>query len=238
MDPVSTESIPETPQRVRKIVVLISGSGSNLQALMDACSSSRIPSAQIAFVLSNRSAAYGLQRAAQATPPIPTAVLALKTFVNARAREGIQVGREEYDEAVAERLLKEVPNVDLVVLAGWMHILSEKFLDILAHPRVDSSGESRGPIPVINLHPALPGAFDGAHAIERAFEAFQRGEVAHTGVMVHKVVKEVDRGEPILTRVVEIKKEDTIADLEARIHGVEHDLLVEATVKVLQESSV
>ncbi|KAG8701577.1 hypothetical protein FRC09_005276 [Ceratobasidium sp. 395] len=216
-------------QKVRKIVVLISGSGSNLQALMDACASSRIPSAQIAFVLSNRSAAYGLQRAAQANPPIPTTVLALKTYVNARAREGIQVGREEYDAAVAERILKQVPDVDLVVLAGWMHILSERFLDLMAHPR---------PIPVINLHPALPGAFDGANALQRAFDAFQRGEIAHTGVMVHRVVKEVDRGEPLLTRVVEIKKEDTLADLETRVHEVEHDLLVEATIKVLNESVI
>ncbi|KAG9099391.1 hypothetical protein FRC06_005312 [Ceratobasidium sp. 370] len=222
----------ESVEKVRKIVVLISGSGecrSNLQALMDACASSRIPSAQIAFVLSNRSAAYGLQRAARADPPIPTTVLAYKTYFNARAREGVQVGREDYDEAVAERILKEVPDVDLVVLAGWMHILSERFLDLMANPR---------PIPVINLHPALPGAFDGAHAIERAFDAFQQGEVAHTGVMVHRVVKEVDRGEPILTRVVEIKKEDALADLETRIHEVEHDLLVEATIKVLQENSI
>ncbi|KAG8762404.1 hypothetical protein FRC12_009051 [Ceratobasidium sp. 428] len=219
----------QSVQKVRKIVVLISGSGSNLQALMDACASSRISSAQIAFVLSNRSAAYGLQRAAQANPPIPTTVLAYKTYVNARAREGIQVGREEYDAAVAERILKQVPDVDLVVLAGWMHILSERFLDLMAHPR---------PIPVINLHPALPGAFDGANALQRAFDAFQRGEIGHTGVMVHRVVKEVDRGEPILTRVVEIKKEDTLADLETRVHEVEHDLLVEATIKVLNESII
>ncbi|QRV79506.1 phosphoribosylglycinamide formyltransferase [Ceratobasidium sp. AG-Ba] len=226
MDLQQSENAAQTIQKTRKIVVLISGSGSNLQALMDACASSRIPSAQIAFVLSNRSAAYGLQRAAQANPPIPTAVLAYKTYVNARAREGAQVGREDYDVAVAERILKAVPDADLIVLAGWMHILSERFLDAI-HP-----------IPIINLHPALPGAFDGANALQRAFEAFQKGEIAHTGVMVHRVIKEVDQGEPILTRVVEIKKEDTLADLEARVHEVEHDLLVEAVVKVLQEKAM
>ncbi|KAB5596051.1 hypothetical protein CTheo_568 [Ceratobasidium theobromae] len=203
---------------------------------MDACASARIPSAKISFVLSNRSAAYGLQRAAQAVPPIPTAVLAFKTYVNARAKEGIQATREDYDAAIAEIIVKQVPDVDLVVLAGWMHILSEKFLDTMANPPAING--PRGPIPVINLHPALPGAFDGAHAIQRAFEAFQKGEVAHTGVMVHRVVKEVDRGEPVLTRVVEIKKDDSLADLEARIHEVEHDILVEATIKVLQGASV
>lgn len=219
------ETASQNIQKVRKIVVLISGSGTNLQALIDACASSRIPSTQIAFVLSNRSAAYGLQRAAQANPPIPTAVLAFKTYVNARAREGVQVGREEYDVAVAERILQTVPDVDLIVLAGWMHILSERFLDAIQ------------PVPIINLHPALPGAFDGANALQRAFEAFQKGEIAHTGVMVHRVIKEVDRGEPVLTRVVEIKKEDTLPDLEARVHDIEHDLLVEATIKVLQEKA-
>ncbi|KAF8757077.1 Formyl transferase [Rhizoctonia solani] len=160
---------------------------------MDACASGRIPSAKIAFVLSNRSAAYGLQRAAQSSPPIPTGVLAFKTYVNARAKEGVQATREDYDAAVAERILKEVPDVDLVVLAGWMHILSEKFLDLMK-------------MPVINLHPALPGAFDGAHAIERAYTAFQKGEVGHTGVMVHRVVKEVDRESRSLLELLKSKK--------------------------------
>ena len=79
---------------------------------------------------------------------------------------------------------------DLVVLAGWMHILSEAFLDLM------------GPIPVINLHPVLLGAFDGANAIERAYEAWKRGEIMRSGCMVHRVVKEVDKGESIIVREV------------------------------------
>lgn len=97
----------------------------------------------------------------------------------------------EYDAEVAKRVMESKP--DLVVLAGWMHILSPAFLDAIS-------------VPIINLHPALPGAFDGADAIGRAYEAYQKGEVDKTGAMVHRVVKEVDRGEPLVVREVEIKK--------------------------------
>ena len=89
------------------------------------------------------------------------------------------------------------------------------------------------PVPIINLHPALPGAFDGANAIERAYEAFQAGEIEHTGVMVHEVVAEVDRGAPILVRRVPIYKGESLDALETRMHSVEHELIVEAAAKVL-----
>lgn len=117
-----------------------------------------------------------------------------------------------------------------------MHILSQDFLDIVegrswpppaptyapSFPQHQSSSSpsSLFPIPCINLHPALPGAFDGAHAIERAFEAFHKGEVKNTGVMVHKVVAEVDAGKPLVVREVEIMQEDKIEDLEERMHAV------------------
>jgi phosphoribosylglycinamide formyltransferase len=101
-----------------------------------------------------------------------------------------------------------------------MHILSDAFLDILNGRSTEV--EVKTTIPCINLHPALPGAFDGANAIGRAFEAFQRGETTKTGVMVHRVVREVDRGEPLVVREVEIKKGDTLEDLEARIHEVRY----------------
>ena len=113
---------------------------------------------------------------------------------------------------------------DLVVLAGWMHILSDVFLKEV----------ERENIPVINLHPALPSAFDGANSIQRAFDAFGRGEIEHSGVMVHKVIREVDRGEPILVRAVEIKKEDTLEDFEQRVHQTEWAVIVEATKIVLE----
>jgi folate-dependent phosphoribosylglycinamide formyltransferase PurN len=74
----------------------------------------------------------------------------------------------------------------------------------------------------------LPGQFAGTHAIQRAYEAFQRGEIEHTGVMVHWVVPEIDAGPVITTANVPIYTTDSLADLETRMHATEHRLLVEA----------
>lgn len=145
---------------------------------------------------------------------------------------------------MARRILSAVydndagEHIDLVVLAGWMHVLSGEFLDVFTGARPYDAGKSvPRAIPIINLHPALPGAFDGSHAIDRALEAFQKGEVKHTGAMVHYVIKEVDRGQPIVVREVEILPEDDLAALEQRIHSVEHDILVEGVIKVLTEKT-
>ncbi|KAF8299283.1 phosphoribosylglycinamide formyltransferase [Clavulina sp. PMI_390] len=223
---------------VKNIVVLISGSGSNLQALIDACTSSKIPNARIIRVFSNRKAAYGLTRASSASPPIPTDILALQPYLKANPGKS----REDYDVEVARRILSATAErnerIDIAVLAGWMHVLSEAFLDVLSgQTPYDGEHKVESSIPILNLHPALPGAFDGANAIPRALEAFQKGEVKHTGVMVHKVIKEVDRGEPVLVREVEILPEDDLAALETRIHAVEHEIIVEAVAKILAESS-
>ena len=91
------------------------------------------------------------------------------------------------------------------------------------------------PIPIINLHPALPGAFDGANAIERAYEAFQQGNIDKTGVMVHRVIQEVDRGEPLVVKEVEMVQGESIEKLEERIHGIEHVAIVEGARRVLEQ---
>lgn len=227
--------------RTRRITVLISGSGSNLQALIDAAGTDRLPNAAITFVLSSRSNAYGLTRAASQSPPIPTSICALKTFLNRNPG----ATRDNYDAEVARQVLDSKP--DMVVLAGWMHILSPQFLEILngttepppapalPPPNINSSPTETGalslgtapvnktlrfPIPCINLHPALPGAFDGANAIGRAFEAFQQGEIEKTGVMVHRVVAEVDRGEPLMVREIPMTQGESKEDLETKIHQV------------------
>jgi phosphoribosylglycinamide formyltransferase len=195
------------------IVVLISGSGSNLQALIDATQNGQLK-ANISGVISNRQKAYGLERARQAG--IPTESVSLKRFKD----DGKT--REDFDDAVA-LLIAEKYRPDLVVLAGWMHILSPRFL---AHfPRNN----------VMNLHPALPGQFDGAHAIDRAFEAFQQGQIKETGIMVHKVIADVDRGQVILQQPVPILEADTLATLEDRIHTAEHQIIVRGAQAFLDE---
>ena len=188
----------------RRLAVLISGSGTNLQAIIDAIAAGRLE-AQIALVVSNRCEAFGLVRAAQAG--IPTLYLPFKPYREAGHP------RAAYDADLAAQVRACAP--DLVVLAGWMHVLSPAFLD-------------RFPGRVLNLHPALPGQFAGTHAIQRAYEAFQRGEIDHTGVMVHWVVPEVDAGPVVASAQVPIYPGDSLDDLEARIHAVEHWLLVDA----------
>ncbi|KAI9057112.1 phosphoribosylglycinamide formyltransferase [Trametes sanguinea] len=223
-----SETTPEG--RERRIVVLISGSGTNLQALIDAQNTPALPSTRICLVLSNRKAAYGLTRAAQANPSIPTAYLGLQPYLKANPGKT----RDDYDLEVGRIVAKENP--DLVVLAGWMHIMGDGFLEVVNGDRpYEDDKRVEKPIPVINLHPALPGAFDGAHAIERAYEAFQKGEIKHSGAMVHRVVKEVDRGEPVLVREVEILPGEPLEAFEKRLHQVEWKLIVEGTAKVLNE---
>ena len=194
-----------------------------------------LPDAQITLVLSNRKAAYGLARAAQSDPPIPTAHLALKPYLN----QNPGATRKDYDTEIAKIVLRERP--DVVVLAGWMHILGEGFLELVdGRKQVEGNDELSElsvtkPIAVINLHPALPDQFDGAGAIERAYEAFQKGEIAYSGAMVHRVVKDVDKGEPIIIRQVDFVKGESIEEYETRLHLVEHEIIVEATSKVLDE---
>lgn len=184
----------------RKLVVLISGNGSNLQAILDACVS-RVLDAKVVLVVSDRADAYGLERARGAHVP---AVVKPKSKLQ---------DRREYDAELADLVAAQQP--DWVVLAGWMRVLTLPFLQ-------------RFPNRVVNLHPALPGAFPGTHAIERAFAAYQRREVDHTGVMVHLVPDEgVDCGPVLSSEVVPILPEDTLATLEAHIHAVEHRLLVQ-----------
>jgi phosphoribosylglycinamide formyltransferase 1 len=188
------------------LVVLISGNGSNLQAILDACRDG-ILNAAVRVVISNRSAAYGLERARNA------GVLTLVKIIEKGQDRAI------YDAELAEIVSAYEP--DLIVLAGWMRVLTMQFI-------------SRFPNRIINLHPALPGTFAGVHAIERAFEAYRHGEIEHTGVMVHYVPDEgVDLGPVISQQIVEICPKDTLEELETRVHTCEHELLVKTIQQLL-----
>ena len=201
------------PQAMKRLVVLASGNGSNLQAIIDACEDGRLP-ARVVAVISDRKAAFALERARKHQ-------ILIEYHPWKPYREAGRT-REEYDADLACKAANYQP--DYIVLAGWMRLLTVAFLE-------------RYSMRVINLHPALPGTFPGTHAIERAFEAFQRGEIEHTGVMVHFVPDEgVDDGPVIAQEVVHIQAEDTVEELETRIHKVEHRLLVEALQRVIHKN--
>jgi len=178
-----------------QVVVLVSGSGSNLQSLIDAV---HAPGGDIEIVLvvSSHEGVLALERAVRAG--IPTAV------VGTSGRE-----RDERDRALAD--LVEAASPDLVVLAGWMSILTGAFLD-------------RFPDRVINLHPSLLPAFPGLHAIEQALA----WGVRYTGVTVHFAEEVVDGGPPILQEPVAVMYGDDAEALTARIREVEHRLVPEA----------
>ena len=192
------------------LVVLISGNGSNLQAVIDAIRMKALD-ATIACVVSNRKAAFGLVRAEKTG--IATRYFPLKPYLDAGRT------RAEYDADLATLVAAHKP--EWVVLAGWMHILSTAFV-------------GRFPYRIVNLHPALPGKFPGAHAIEEAFAAFQRGEIKQTGCMVHLVPDEaVDAGPVIGTAEVPIYRADTLEMLANRMHQAEHKLLVQSLQRLI-----
>lgn len=194
-----------------RLVILISGSGTNLQAIVDAVARGEL-AAVIPLVVSNRQAAYGLVRAQEAG--IPSLYFPLKPYRDAGK------SRQQYDADLAAEIQRVEP--DLIVLAGWMHILSAAFLN-------------QFPNRVINLHPALPGHFDGVQAIERAFAAYQRGEIEHSGCMVHLAIPEVDAGPVVAQAIVPIQPDDSLADFAARMHEAEHELIVEAIQFMLEQ---
>lgn len=189
-----------------KLVVLISGNGSNLQAILNACAGNGLPASVVA-VFSNKAEAYGLTRARNAGAPA------------VHFAKNTDETRREYDSRLAVEVARYRP--EYVILAGWMRLLTCAFLD-------------RFPNRVINLHPALPGMFPGTHAIQRAYEAHQRGEIDRTGIMVHLVPDEgVDDGPVLATQEIPFRPGDSLEEFEMRMHEAEHILLVNTLKTVL-----
>lgn len=185
-------------------LILISGNGSNLQSIINAKKNNNIK-INIKAVLSNKKNAYGLERAIYNN--IPTIYM---PYIKSK------ISREHYDNKLADKI--EELNVDLIICAGWMHILSEKFLKRFKN--------------VINLHPALPGMFPGNNSIEDAYNSFKKNNVDHTGIMVHHVIPEIDAGKVICTKKVNILNDDSLNDLKSRIQYYEKNLLIMAVNNV------
>lgn len=181
------------------LAVLVSGHGSNLQAVLDAIANGRLD-ASIAAVICNRRDALALERARAAA--VPTVYWPLAAW---RPRGG----RQAYDRALAALLTALDP--DLVLCAGWMHILGPAFFAALPHP-----------LALVNLHPAMPGAFPGRDALARSFAAGGDG-----GVMLHDLTPELDAGPVRAVRTVPRLPDDTLESFAARIHAAEHTLVVE-----------
>lgn len=208
-----------------RIVVLISGSGSNLQAIIDSCNTAALPDAVIVHIVSDRKDAYGLQRGeANGISTTYHGILPYKKkYPDESAEKKFEQARKAYDADLAQLVLGERP--DIIVCAGFMRIVTSSFLAPLREEKV----------PIINLHPSLHGDLIGAGCIKRAWSEFQSGKRMKTGVMVHYVIAEVDMGEPIVQQEVVMEGCATLEELEGRIHGVEHGLIVEGTRRVVEK---
>jgi phosphoribosylglycinamide formyltransferase-1 len=196
-----------------RLVVLASGNGTNLQAIINACATTidtvQQLDAQVVGVVSDQHEAFALNRAQ--CNNVETAVVATKPHET----------RQQYDTRLAQIVGAWQPHI--VVLAGFMRILSNTFL-------------SQFPNQVINIHPALPGQLPGTHAIERAFTEFTQGARRETGVMVHFVPDEgVDNGPVIAQQTVPIHVADTLSSLEARVHATEHALVINALQQLITQ---
>ncbi|MCP4594888.1 phosphoribosylglycinamide formyltransferase [Neptuniibacter sp.] len=174
----------------KRIVVLISGSGSNLQAIMDAIDAGQIDG-RIEAVLSNKAEAYGLERARLAG--IPALTLKHTDFDS----------RESFDQAMIKEIDQYQP--DLIVLAGFMRILSAGFVRHY-HGRM------------FNIHPSLLPKYKGLNTHQRAIDA---GDAEH-GCTVHFVTEELDGGPLAVQGKVSINPDDSAEDLQQKVHKVEH----------------
>ncbi|HEV3214409.1 MAG TPA: phosphoribosylglycinamide formyltransferase [Vicinamibacterales bacterium] len=182
----------------RRLGVLISGRGSNLQAIIDAIAAHELD-AELAVVISNRADAAGLERAAKA---------GLETVVLDQDKSKFPT-REDYDRELVGQL--KVRNVGLVCLAGFMRLLSPVFIEAF-------------PNAVLNIHPSLLPAFPGLNA---QYQAWEHG-AKYTGVTVHLVTTELDGGPIVLQQPVPVHDDDSPETLAARILEQEHKLYPQA----------
>jgi phosphoribosylglycinamide formyltransferase-1 len=176
-----------------RLAVLVSGSGSNLQAIIDRLHG-RVAGIEVALVVSNKYGVLALDRAERAD--IPTAVFPLEDYPD----------RETRDLAMADAI--GLAEVDLVVLAGFMHMLTPGFLQRFSYR-------------VVNLHPALLPSFPGTHGIEDALDYGAKV----TGVTVHFVDQGMDTGPLIKQEPLIVRDDDTPDTLAGRIHALEHRVL-------------
>ena len=188
----------------RRLSLLISGRGSNLQAIIDAIGEKRLD-AEIAVVISNRADAAGLERAKQA---------GIETLVVDNQDQTRFPTREDYDRELVKQLKNR--NVELVCLAGFMRLLSAVFIQAF-------------PNAILNIHPSLLPAFPGMNA---QYQAWEHG-VKYSGVTAHLVTAELDGGPIVLQDAVAVRDDDGPDQLAARILEQEHRLYPRAIQIVL-----
>ncbi len=186
-----------------RVAVLASGNGSNLQVLIDAMQAGALP-IELVGVISNREDAYAITRAIKAN--IPVAILS-------HTESGKRMAMTTFETHASTQLAQWHP--DLIILAGFMRVLSSDFID-------------NAPAPMINLHPSLLPAYKGLDTHQRALEA---GERLH-GCSIHVVTAELDAGAVLTQALLEVNPKDSADSLQARVQKLEHQLLPWTTMLI------
>jgi len=192
---------------MKKLVIFVSGEGSNLQYLINSINNYTLD-AKIKTIICNKKNAHAIKRGIKYKIPV-----IYKPYISKI------MDRDKYDTELYN-LIKPI-NPDLIILAGWMHIFSSNFIRNFK---------------IINLHPALPNQFPGSNSIELAYNSFKQGLINHTGIMVHYVIPKIDSGRVIAQKKIKILKKDSLNDLKKRIQNNEKSLLVFAIQKIFMEN--
>lgn len=190
------KSMAKQSAKLLRVAVLVSGSGSNLQVLINAAQAGALP-IEIVGVISNREDAYAITRANDAAIPVATL---------SHVASGKRMGIKTFETHANAQLTTWQP--DVIVLAGFMRVLSASFID-------------NAPAPMLNLHPALLPAYKGLDTHQRAIQAGER----HHGCSIHVVTAELDAGAVLTQALLEVNYKDTADSLQARVQKGEHQLL-------------
>lgn len=195
-------------EKKKKIAVLVSGNGTNLQAIIDAIRSGILLNTEISVVISNRKFAFALIRAQKED---------IKTvFVNPKSFQS----NEKFDDELV-KIIKE-NQADLIILAGYIKILTDKFVNSFPKNKI------------INIHPALLPKFGGKGMYgDNVHKAVLENKEIESGCTVHYVTTEVDKGPIIEQKKVPVYESDNIQSLANRIHAEEHKLLVKVIKQIL-----
>jgi formyltetrahydrofolate-dependent phosphoribosylglycinamide formyltransferase/phosphoribosylaminoimidazole-succinocarboxamide synthase len=192
------------------LIIFASGTGTNFEAIVEACKNGVI-SATVILLVCNKPTANVINIANSYS--IPVLITELTPYMD----------RYQYYTNIYNYITALEEKIDLIVLAGWMLIVTPNFINYFENQDC----------PIINLHPALPNQFSGTHSIERAFKEYLNGNIKYSGLMVHHVVPEVDAGEIIQIQVIPFTEYDTLEIFSNRIKYFEKPTLISAINKIL-----
>jgi formyltetrahydrofolate-dependent phosphoribosylglycinamide formyltransferase/phosphoribosylaminoimidazole-succinocarboxamide synthase len=196
--------------KMSNIVVFASGSGTNFDAIVQA-TLSKVINGNVKLLICNNENAGVVKLATDYGIPV----------LNAKYTQGSD--RSTYYDQICQQLFDLDYDIDLIVLAGWMLIVSPNFIDIMEQYKCS----------MINLHPALPGQFPGINAINRAWKSYQNNEITESGLMVHYVASKLDGGEVIDFKIIPFYPDDTFESFKQRLQWFEKPTLLGAINKVL-----